>query len=175
MAQQTLHCARHTKNPTNIRCGRCETPICVECLVHGPVGMRCPDCARVSRVPTYDVSPVYLARGIAAGAVVALALGFALTLTPPLILALYASVGAAVATLMPFLISAYIAAIGFVVGEAVSLATNRKRGLPLKIVSGLCMVLASAVIVWGFPSPFLPQLFLMAAIAFGVWLSIRRF
>lgn len=44
--EQTLYCYRHKKTPTNLRCGRCEQPICTKCTVIGPAGPRCPDCAR---------------------------------------------------------------------------------------------------------------------------------
>src|SRR5215472_4877017 len=44
------YCARHNKEITRVRCGRCETPICTRCAVHGPAGVRCRACAR-NRVP----------------------------------------------------------------------------------------------------------------------------
>jgi hypothetical protein len=44
------YCARHKKEVTRVRCGRCETPICTRCAVHGPAGVRCRDCSR-NRVP----------------------------------------------------------------------------------------------------------------------------
>ena len=44
------YCARHKKEATRVRCGRCETPVCTRCAVHGPAGVRCRDCAR-NRVP----------------------------------------------------------------------------------------------------------------------------
>jgi len=43
-------CARHKREVTRVRCGRCETPICPRCTVFGPAGVRCRDCAR-NRVP----------------------------------------------------------------------------------------------------------------------------
>ena len=45
-----FYCSRHKKEITRLRCGRCETPICTRCAVHGPAGVRCRDCAR-NRVP----------------------------------------------------------------------------------------------------------------------------
>lgn len=44
------YCNRHKKETTRITCGRCEKPICPQCAVHGPAGIRCSDCAR-NRVP----------------------------------------------------------------------------------------------------------------------------
>ncbi|HEU4868304.1 MAG TPA: hypothetical protein VFV09_11310 [Actinomycetota bacterium] len=42
-----LVCARHPRSSTLIRCCNCDTPICVKCMNETPVGMKCPDCARV--------------------------------------------------------------------------------------------------------------------------------
>ncbi|MEX0791449.1 MAG: hypothetical protein WD178_11810 [Actinomycetota bacterium] len=42
-----LICARHPRSTTLIRCCNCNTPICVKCMHETPVGMKCPDCARV--------------------------------------------------------------------------------------------------------------------------------
>lgn len=39
-------CFRHPKVATNLRCGRCERPICTRCAVMGPNGVRCPECAK---------------------------------------------------------------------------------------------------------------------------------
>jgi ribosomal protein L40E len=33
------YCSRHPKNPTLIRCGRCETPICQKCVALRPRGV----------------------------------------------------------------------------------------------------------------------------------------
>lgn len=38
----TMYCAIH-RNPTHVRCGRCDTPICPQCMVFGPLGQRCSD------------------------------------------------------------------------------------------------------------------------------------
>lgn len=42
-----LICARHPRSTTLIRCANCDTPICVKCMQETPVGMKCPDCARM--------------------------------------------------------------------------------------------------------------------------------
>jgi len=44
-------CYRHPGRETLVRCSSCERPICTACMVAGPVGMRCPDCAR-GRAPS---------------------------------------------------------------------------------------------------------------------------
>ena len=42
----TLYCANHPDTPTNLRCNRCEKPICVKCAVLTPTGYRCRECVR---------------------------------------------------------------------------------------------------------------------------------
>ena len=38
-------CYRHPRVETGVRCSDCGRPICTECMVFGPVGIRCPECA----------------------------------------------------------------------------------------------------------------------------------
>lgn len=170
---QTQYCARHPKKETNIRCGRCETPICPDCLVHAPVGMRCPDCARVNRVPTYDVPLPYLLRGIGAGAAVGIALGIAFWFGNRFLISLALQLGLGI--ILPYIYIVVIVAIGYAIGEAVSLATNRKRGIRLKIVSALSMVLASGPIFDAYPIAAFGMLYLIIGLALGTWMSLRRF
>src|SRR5436309_3600791 len=42
----SMQCARHPQRETFVRCGRCEQPICTNCMVSAPVGVRCRDCSR---------------------------------------------------------------------------------------------------------------------------------
>jgi len=42
----TLTCAFHPKQETQLRCNRCEKPICIKCATHTPTGYRCPECIR---------------------------------------------------------------------------------------------------------------------------------
>ncbi len=39
-------CYRHPERETNVSCSNCDRPICPDCMISTPVGMRCPDCAR---------------------------------------------------------------------------------------------------------------------------------
>ena len=168
---QTQYCARHPKTETNIRCGRCEKTICPECLVHSPVGMRCPDCARVNVVPTYDVPLPFLLRGIGAGVAAALVLGFAFYFVSPVLFRLV------FLNITNHTYCIFVLRLGFSVshGEAVSLATNRKRGLKLKIVSAVCVFVSSFAITLSFPSAAYGLTYLFIGLALATWLSIRRF
>jgi hypothetical protein len=44
--EQTLTCFFHPKRETQLRCNRCNKPICIQCATHTPTGYRCPDCIR---------------------------------------------------------------------------------------------------------------------------------
>jgi hypothetical protein len=120
-AEGATYCARHPNVETYLRCGRCGTPICPRCLVQTPVGARCRECANITRLPTFDITPVFFARGfaaaMAAGAVVG---GIWTGLKGPF------GFGFLFALLLGF-------AAGWAISEAVSLATNRKRGLGLQV------------------------------------------
>lgn len=169
---QTQYCARHSKRETNIRCGRCDTPICPDCLVHAPVGMRCPDCAKVNKVPTYDVPFTYILRAIVAGVITAFVLSMAYRFAAGYAIVLGLLGIPILNLLLPYLNMAVIVAIGFAVGEAVSLATNRKRGTTLKVISGSSLLIGVATIltdVW------LSPLYIIIAGALALWLAIRRF
>src|SRR4051812_26106380 len=39
-------CVNHPNELTLVRCGRCDRPICVRCMVDSPVGKKCRSCAR---------------------------------------------------------------------------------------------------------------------------------
>lgn len=124
-----MRCALHPETETNLRCGKCEQPICPKCLVQTPVGARCPECAALKRLPVYAVSPVLYARAIAAGLTTASALG-------------------AIWPFLPFggfLWLIIAAGIGYAIGEVVSLSVNRKRGPGLQAIAGISMVVSYTI------------------------------
>lgn len=43
------HCYRHPGRETGVSCSNCGRPICYECMVQAPVGIRCPECVREQR------------------------------------------------------------------------------------------------------------------------------
>ena len=122
-------CSFHPDVETGLACGRCGRYICPRCMVQTPVGSRCPDCARVTKHPTFDVQPSYYFRAVMAGGVVGIVGG----VIRGLVLSLH----------VPFL--PWLAAIGmgYLVGEAVSVASNRKRGTGLAVTAGLSTALAA--------------------------------
>jgi hypothetical protein len=129
-----MRCATHPNVETELACGRCGKPICPRCLVYTPVGTRCRDCAQVRRLPTYQVPIPYILRGIGAAGAAGAAIGglWALLLTR--------GTGT-----YGFYVLFLALGIGFAVGEAVSWATNRKRGPALQGVAAAGVVIAYIV------------------------------
>ena len=114
-------CARHPGVETELRCSRCDTPICARCMVHTPVGARCRDCAQIRRIPTYNIAGATFARAIGAALVGGIAIGLAWAFFNVITYIFFGVIGGL--------------AIGFAIGELVSVATNRKAGPPLQAIA----------------------------------------
>jgi len=108
-----MRCATHPEVETNLSCGRCERPVCPKCMVQTLVGPRCPDCANLKRLPTYEVSLRQYLIAVGVGMGVAVAAGFVWYL---------------IWRAVPFLLLSLLiaAGIGYAIVEAISLATNRQ-------------------------------------------------
>lgn len=65
-------CSYHPNVLTGLRCTRCGKPICPQCAVRTPVGLRCPDCAGVRGLPTYRTPSSSMVKAIGAGLLVAM-------------------------------------------------------------------------------------------------------
>jgi len=159
-----MKCAHHPDVETNLRCGKCDTPICPKCMVQTPVGARCPDCAKLYKLPTYRVSIKYYL--IAAGT----ALGMAIVC---------GAVWGVVRAFVPFILLNLLlaAGAGYAIGEVVSLSVNRKRGTGLAIVGGIAVpisYLASIIpnLFFNFGASF--SLFDLLALALGIFIAVIR-
>ena len=132
------YCARHKDTPTNLRCGRCDTPVCPRCRIHGPVGIRCLDCGRPPQLPQYQVSTPLLLRAVGTSLGSGIAGGLILMFLP--VYGIF------------YLIAA--AGFGFIVAEMTSYAANSKRGPKLAIIAIVGTVVGHVLIValWGFVS-----------------------
>ena len=167
-----MRCAAHPDVETNLRCGKCGKPICPRCTVQTPVGFRCPDCARLYRLPTYRVSTRYYLRAAGAG------LGLA---------AITGIVWGALAGWLPFNLNLILApGVGYAIGELMSLSINRKRGTGLAIIAGAAVAIGYLVSLWFsgflFELPFLwafnPGIFRLVidlvALALGISVAVSR-
>ena len=155
-----MRCATHHDVETSLKCGKCGKPICPKCLVQTPVGARCPECARLYKLPTYRVSTRYYLRATGAGLGMAIVAGI-----------IWGTFGA----LLPFFfLNLFLGAgVGYATGEVVSLSVNRKRGTVLAIVAGLAVV-ASYLVSISLPWVFGFRLFDLLALAVGVFIAITR-
>jgi hypothetical protein len=106
-------CYRHPSRETAISCANCERPICTDCMVYTPVGIKCPDCARLPRSAIVRLKPDRAARTIAAAAVGGLVLGIG-------ILVLQAAVGLFFTLILGYLI-------GIAMSEIVLWGSGRYR------------------------------------------------
>ncbi|MFA4835808.1 MAG: B-box zinc finger protein, partial [Dehalococcoidia bacterium] len=120
-----MYCARHPKVETNLRCGKCEQPICPKCVVQTPVGARCPDCAKLTRLPIFQVSILDHLKAVGVGLGLALSSGTAWGIIGPDI------------PLFSYLIAL---AVGYMIGELGSLSVNRKRGAGLQVIFGVSVL-----------------------------------
>ncbi len=126
-----MQCATHPAVETELTCSRCGKAICLRCMIQTPVGGRCRECAQVRRIPTYNVSGGTFARAIGSSATAGLALGVAWWLFNPL---------------SAFFFGVLVGlAVGYGVGEIVSLGTNRKAGPPLQAIAVGGVILAYVV------------------------------
>lgn len=162
-----MRCATHPEVETSLRCGKCGKPICPRCLVQTPVGARCPDCARLHKLPTFEVSAKYYLRAVGAGLGVAILCGL---------------VWGVVIGLMPYFYLNFLLApgAGYVIGEIISLVANRKRSLGLIVIGGAAVIISYVVSIfcpWGTPLVLVNILYLVVdflALALGIFVAVTR-
>jgi len=173
-----MKCARHPDVETNLRCSKCGTPICPKCLVQAPVGVRCPDCAKLYKLPTYNVSIKHYIIAVGTGLGMAIVCG----LIWGLVMRFVPSFG-------PFFYLNFLLApgAGYAIGEVVSLSVNRKRGIGLAMVGGVAVVISYIFSIWfaGFLSGVsfswvvlfsfgLTSIFRLLALALGIFIAVIR-
>ena len=159
-----MKCAAHPGVETNLKCGKCGKPICPKCMVQTPVSARCPECARLYKLPTYRVSTRYYLR--AAGT----ALGMALVTG-----VIWGIINQFVAFF--FLNLLLGAGVGYAIGEVTGLAVNRKRGRGLAAVAGTGVIisyLVSIFLPFGLPFGLFHILIDLISVALGVYLAVSR-
>ena len=159
-----MRCATHPEIETNLKCGKCGKPICPKCLVQTPVGARCPDCARLYKLPTYRVSTRYYLRAIGTALVMAIVCGI---------------VWGTISGVVPFFyLNLLLAAgVGYALGEVVSLSVNRKRSKGLAAVAGIAVAISYLVNILslgGLPFGLFNIAIDLVAIALGIFIAVNR-
>ena len=156
---QTVTCHWHPTVSTGLSCGQCRRPICTDCMVQVPVGIRCRECGRAQPLPTFDVRPANYARAIVA-AVGIVILGTILWF----VLAAFATAWLA-SIVMPL-------AVGYAAGELISRLVNLKRSRGLMYIAGGTVVI-SAIIALILGSLVLSLWGILATVG-GVFIAIAR-
>ncbi len=159
-----MRCATHPAIETNLSCGKCGKPICPKCLVQTPVGARCSDCARPTKVPTFSVSTPYYLRAIGAGLGTAIVCGI---------------VWGVIGWIIPFFSFNLLLApgAGYAIGEVISRSVNRKRGTILAIIAGIALVISysiTLILKGGFPSGLFNILYDLLSLALGIYVAVTR-
>ncbi len=128
-------CAWHPDVETRLSCSYCARSICTNCLVQAPVGIRCRECAKTERLPTFDVQPVHYTKGLGVALAVAIAGG--------VIWYLFNSWFDGV----PFVAGLFALAVGYAAGELISLSVNRKRNILLSYAAGASVIIAFLIAI----------------------------
>jgi hypothetical protein len=159
-----MKCAYHPDVETNLRCGKCDKPICPKCMVQTPVGARCRDCAGLDKLPTFRVSTRYYLIAVGTAVGMAIACGAAWGL---------------IAWLVPmfFLNLLLAAAAGYAIGEVTSLAVNRKRGTGLAVVGGIAVAISYTVTLFfpgALPIGIFSIIYHIIAVGLGIFIAVTR-
>jgi len=119
-----LYCTVHPDRETMLRCNRCGRPMCIECAVRHPVGMRCRECVQETRSPVYRVGVTHMLLAFVAATVAGVVAAIVHTFVSGLF------------WLLVFFVSP---ALGTGVASVVERVVPRKRGraLQLATVAGL--------------------------------------
>jgi len=119
------YCARHPKRETALRCASCGTPICPDCMVVTPVGMKCPACGRNTNSALTRVAPHR----------------FALAFVTSMLTGIGALLLSEIGLFAIFLATMY----GYFAGGIILKASGMKRGLKLEIAAGVGVVLGALI------------------------------
>jgi len=127
-----MTCYWHPNRETRLRCGRCGKAVCVDCMRHHPVGIRCKECARAQRLPTYRFDRTDALRGVGAMLGIGAGAGGLMYLV----------------TLLPFggffMLFVWFG-LGIAMAEGIGAAVNRRRGRPYQVLAAGGVVIAFGV------------------------------
>ncbi len=160
--EETLYCTIHPDRETMLRCNRCGRPMCIDCAVRHPVGLRCRECVSQTKSVVYQVDRGTFVKALLAALVVGTLVGFLVILF-----------GRPIWFFFWFFIGG---AIGRGVAEAVQRIVPRKRGRPVQMAVGIGMVggllIAALILGGGNPIPFLLQLSVLLYIGTAVTAAV---
>ena len=179
-------CPRDSGVQTNLRCARCDDPICPRCMVYAPVGSKCPDCASIGGPQIFKVTQGDLIRiGILGGAA-AIGLGLVAAIVLTTLWSLDILQGTTYTIwLIVVGVAQFAGALG--VSQAMFLIGGRKYSTSLRIMAavlGLVFYVAEVMFVQ-LISQLFPTLLISSNIvvhlpgligfAFGIYYAMQRF
>lgn len=121
-----LYCANHPAIETQLRCNRCEKPICTKCAVLTPTGYRCRDCVRMQQ-KTFDTAVWY-------DYILASLVGFIL-----------AYIGSRIVSFIGFFTIFVAPLAGMLIAEAIRAVIRRRRSNSLFLISGIAVALGAGL------------------------------
>lgn len=128
-----------------------------------PVGASCRACAQVQRLPTFEAGIPHYLLAVVVGLGSAVGIGFA-----------WRYVG----TIIPFPFVPLLLAVGagYLIGQAVSLSVNRKRGLGFQVIVGVSTFLSYGLVSLLAPwLSFGQSLYGLVVLAIAIYLAILPF
>ncbi len=125
-AAALLVCANHPDRQTNLRCNRCEKPICTQCARLTPVGYRCKTCIREQEDVFYTAEPRHYFIAAAVALPLAILAAFLVSLIP-----------------FWFLLIFIAPAMGTLIGRLTFLAIGRRRGRYLPYLAAALVALSA--------------------------------
>lgn len=133
-------------------------------MVQTPVGARCPDCAKLYKLPTYRVPIIYYLR--ASGTALGMAVVCGL-------------VWGVINGFVPFFYLNLILAggAGYAIGNVVSLSVNRKSSRGLATIGGIAVVIAYLINIFSFGRlPFSPLWIIidLVSLGIGIYMAVNR-
>jgi hypothetical protein len=127
-AETVPHCANHPTVETYVSCSNCGKPICPDCMVQAPVGIKCRECARLPRSARVRLKPGRAAAAVAVALGLGLVVGFAISLLQGVGFGFFS------------FILAWFAGQG--IGEAVKRASGYYRGTETGVIAAAGALLA---------------------------------
>ncbi len=127
----TLYCSNHPQTPTNLRCNRCEKPICPKCAIATPTGYRCKECVR-GQQKTFETAQWY---------------DFPLSFA---VVAILSFLGSLLASALGFWTIFIAPVAGLVISEAARFVVRRRRSRILFISATIAAVVGGLpLLLWG--------------------------
>ena len=156
--QQAAYCNWHPDVETGLSCSQCGRNICTRCLVQASVGIRCPECGKAAKMPTFDVQPSYYAK--AAGVGVAVAIGGGV------LWIIFNAIFGGILSTIPAL------GIGYAAGELISKSVNAKRSKGLAWIAAGSVI--GAYIISVASSPVSAGFIGLITLGIGVYIAVMR-